>query len=161
MRIIKYAFLIAVMLLPVHCSYAQSGNEKAEKTEEVEAISGEVMMINKKDFLEKIYNYEKNKDSFVYEGDLPCVIDFYADWCGPCKKVEPILKELAGVYKGKVLFFKINVDNEKELAQFFRIQSIPTFFFIPVQGELRWAERALPRESFVEAIDKILLNKQE
>ena len=155
MRIIKYAFLIAVMLLSVHCSYAQSGKEKAE------TASGEVIVLNKKDFLEKIYNYEKNKDSFVYEGDLPCIIDFYADWCGPCKRVEPILKELAGVYQGKVLFFKINTDNERELAQTFGIRSIPTYFFIPAKGEPQLAEGAFPRETFVKAIDKILLNKQE
>ena len=152
---------MAVMLLSVHCSYAQSGNEKAEKAEGAEVASGEVIMLNKKDFLEKIYNYEKNKDSFVYEGDLPCIIDFYADWCGPCKRVEPILKELAGVYKGKVLFFKINTDNERELAMAFGIRSIPTYFFIPAKGNPQLAEGAFPRETFVKAIDEILLNKQE
>ena len=146
------------LLLFVHGVYAQSGNEKTEKAK---AVSGEVIMINKKDFLEKIYNYEKNKDSFVYEGKLPCIIDFYADWCPPCKRVEPVVKELAGVYKGKVLFYKINTDEERELARSFGIQSIPTFFFISAKGEVRIEPGALPREMFVKMIDEILLNKKE
>ena len=149
---------MAVMMLSVHGTYAQSGNEKTEKAE---AEAGKVIMINKKDFLEKIYNYEKNKDSFVYEGNLPCIIDFYADWCAPCKRVEPVLKELAGVYKGKVLFFKVNIDNDRELARTFGILSIPTYFFISAKGELRTDQGALPREIFVKTIEEILLNKEE
>ena len=80
------------------------------------AAQGEVVVLNKADFLTKVYNYEKNQTEWVYEGTKPCIVDFYADWCGPCKKISPILKELAGEYKNDIIIYKINVDNEMELA---------------------------------------------
>lgn len=126
-------------------------NEKASK--------GEVVVLNKADFLTKVFDYEKNQDKWVYEGDKPCIIDFYADWCGPCKKVSPILTELAGVYKDDIVIYKINVDKEKELAATFGIQSIPTFLFIPAEGVPQVAMGALPREEFVKQIDSYLLGK--
>ena len=153
MKTFKFTFLLAAISLTAHGIYAQSGNPKTENT------SGEVIVLSKKDFIEKIYNYEKYKDRFVYEGALPCIIDFYADWCPPCKKVEPILKELAKEYKGKIIVYKINTDNEKELARTFGIQSIPTYFFIPSKGNLQYTAGALPRESFVKVIEEFLLKK--
>ena len=151
MRIIKYTFFIAGILLIAFHVFAQSNTQKTADT------SGEVIVLTKKDFIEKIYNYEKTKDRFVYEGTLPCIIDFYADWCGPCKKVDPILKELAKEYKGKMIIYKINVDNERELAKAFGISSIPTYFFISVKGELQYALGALPRENFVKVIEEYIL----
>jgi len=151
MRIIKYTFFIVGILLIAFHVFAQSNTQKTADT------SGEVIVLTKKDFIEKIYNYEKTKDRFVYEGTLPCIIDFYADWCGPCKKVDPILKELAKEYKGKMIIYKINVDNERELAKAFGISSIPTYFFISVKGELQYALGALPRENFVKVIEEYIL----
>lgn len=89
----------------------------------------------------------------------PAIIDFYADWCGPCKKVSPILKELAAQYKDDIVIYKINVDNEKELASAFGIQSIPTLLFIPKTGKPQIAQGALSKEQFVEQIDKFLAEK--
>ena len=155
MRTVKYTFLFAAILLTMHGILAQSDNKKTENT------SSEVIVLTKKDFLDKIYNYEKNKESFVYEGTLPCIIDFYADWCGPCKRVEPILKELAKEYKGKIMIYKINTDNERELARAFGIQSIPTYFFITAKGEVQYLAGALPRESFVQIIEEHLLKSDE
>ena len=85
------------------------------------------------------------------------VVDFYADWCGPCKTVEPILKELAKQYKGKVMIYKVNIDNERALASAFGIQSIPTYFFIPVKGAPQYMMGALPRDTFVKVIETVLL----
>ena len=148
----KYTFLLMAMLLTTPCLCAQTGiNNSANK-------EGEIILLTKKDFLEKVYNYEKNKDRFVYEGNLPCIVDFYADWCGPCRTVDPILKDLAKEYKGKIIIYKVNVDTEKALASAFGIQSIPTYFFIPANGDPQASKGAMPRESFLKVIKEILLN---
>ena len=151
MNTFKFLFLFAVTLLSINRVFSQSDENNAE------GPTGEVIALTQKEFLQKIYDYEKNKDAFVYEGDLPCIIDFYADWCAPCKIVEPILKELAEEYKGKIMIYKINTDNERSLAKAFGIQSIPTYFFVTNKGELQYAMGALPRETFVRVIDEVLL----
>jgi thioredoxin len=87
---------------------------------------------------------------------MPCIIDFYADWCRPCREVAPILEELAKKYNGKIIFYKVNVDKERELARALGIQSIPTFFFIPVKGEPAVARGAIAKEDFERAINQIL-----
>ena len=163
MKFSKYTLLLAAVLFSANSTFAESGKENESKTANESATiseddsTGEVVVLNKEDFLKKIYNYEKNKEEWVYEGSLPCIIDFYADWCGPCKKVEPILKELAKDYKGKVLIYKINTDKERELAAAFGIRSIPTYLFIPAKGDPQSASGALPRETFVKVIDEFLL----
>ncbi|MDR1781187.1 MAG: thioredoxin [Tannerella sp.] len=146
MKHLRYLFAISLMLMSFNCSNAQSDKGK-----------GEVIVMDKAEFLAKIYNYEKNKEEWVYEGDKPCIVDFYADWCGPCKRVAPIMKELAAQYNGDVLFYKIDVDNEKELASVFGITSIPTILFVPVKGKPQAALGALPKETLVEQIEKFLL----
>lgn len=120
---------------------------------------GKVVHITKADFLAKVFNYEKSPNQWVYEGDKPCIVDFYADWCGPCRMVSPILEELAEKYKGKIIIYKINVDKEKELAGVFGVQSIPTILFIPKEGKPMLAQGALPKEEFVKQIDNFLLKK--
>ena len=107
--------------------------------------------------MEKIFNYEKNKE-WKFEGDLPCLIDFYADWCGPCKMVAPVMEELSEEYKGKVNFYKIDTEAEQELAVAFGIQSIPSLLFIPKDGKPQMAVGALPKETLVKVIDEELLN---
>ena len=119
---------------------------------------GKPISLTKSTFLELVYNYEKNPSKFVYEGSKPCIVDFYADWCGPCKKIAPILNELAREYKDQIIIYKINTDQERELAQTFGISSIPTLLFIPVQGDVRLARGALAKDDFVKAINDILLN---
>ena len=148
MRKLKDLFLISVVLLLVSCS--MSAKSDKNETGGV-AAQGEVVVLNKADFLTKVYNYE---------GTKPCIVDFYADWCGPCKKVSPILKELAGEYKNDIIIYKINVDNEKELAAAFGIQSIPTLLFIPAKGKPQIAQGALSKEQFVEQINGFLLGKK-
>ena len=145
------------MLFSVNCIFAGSGNEQANDSVAGDETIGEVITLDKADFIKKIYNYEKNTESWVYEGKYPCIIDFYADWCPPCKLVEPILKDLAKEYKGKIIIYKINTDNERALASAFGIRSIPTYFFIPAKGDPQATAGALPREKFLEIIDEFLL----
>lgn len=112
--------------------------------------------LTKQAFLDKVFNYEKNKE-WKFEGELPCLIDFYADWCGPCKMVAPIMEELSGEYKGKVNFYKINTEDEQELAAAFGIRSIPSLLFVPKEGEPQMAVGALPKETLVQVIEDELL----
>jgi thioredoxin len=112
-------------------------------------------LLSKKTFTEKIYDFE-NKKEWEYLGDLPAIVDFYADWCGPCKMVAPILEKLAGEYKGKVNIYKINVDQERELAQAFGIMTIPSLMFIPKQGQMQMTRGALSHEAFVKMINDVL-----
>ena len=106
-------------------------------------------------FREKIFNFEKEKD-WKYEGDKPCIIDFYADWCGPCKIVAPLLDELSEEYYGKIDFYKVDTEAEQELSSVFGIRSIPSFLFIPLTGKPQMAMGALPKESFKQAITDVL-----
>lgn len=108
------------------------------------------------DFKEKIFNYEAEKE-WKYEGTLPAIIDFYADWCQPCKMVAPVLEDLAREYAGKIMIYKVNTEEEQELASVFGIQSIPTLLFIPKEGQPQAAMGALPKQTFEKVIKDLLL----
>ncbi len=108
------------------------------------------------EFKQKVFNYETQKE-WKFTGDKPVIIDFYADWCGPCKMVAPVLEELSKEYDGKVQIYKIDTEAEQELAQVFGIRSIPSILFIPMDGKPQMSMGALPKESFVKAINEILL----
>jgi thioredoxin len=155
MKIFKYIMIFAAMLLAV--GDVSSHPENLNATDD----SDEVVVLNKADFLTKIYNYEKNTGEWAYEGELPCIIDFYADWCGPCRKVTPILKALATEYKGKLAVYKIDVDKEKELARLFGVSSIPMYLFIPKEGKPQSTVGAIPRESFEKYIKEFLLKDSQ
>ncbi len=105
-------------------------------------------------FKQKVFNFEQNKE-WKYEGTMPCVIDFYADWCGPCKMVAPILEELQKEYEGKLLIYKVNTEQEQELSAVFQIQSIPSILFVPVDAEPQMAMGALPKDTFKQAFADI------
>jgi len=113
--------------------------------------------LTKSTFLDKVFNYETNKD-WKFEGSLPCIIDFYADWCGPCKMVAPILEELSKEYDGKINIYKVDTEAEQELAMAFGIRSIPSMLFIPQDGKPQMAVGALPKDSIKGAINEVLLN---
>jgi thioredoxin len=115
-------------------------------------------VLTKQAFLEKVFNYEANKD-WKFEGDLPCIIDFYADWCQPCKMVAPILEELSVEFAGKINIYKVNTEVEQELAGAFGIRSIPSMLFCPAEGQPQMAVGALPKESLIQAINDVLLKK--
>jgi thioredoxin 1 len=111
--------------------------------------------LTKETFKEKVFNFEANKD-WKFEGELPCIIDFYADWCGPCKMVAPILEELAVEYKGKLNVYKVDTEDQRELAGMFGIQSIPSLLFVPKDGMPQMAQGALPKETFEKAFADVL-----
>jgi thioredoxin len=115
----------------------------------------ELEHLTKDTFKQKVYNYEANKE-WQYEGSKPAIIDFYADWCGPCKMVAPILEELKAEYDEKLEIYKVNTEEERELAAMFGIQSIPSLLFIPLEGQPQMAMGALPKETFRKAIDDVL-----
>lgn len=114
-----------------------------------------VETLTTEDFKEKIFNYEESQQ-WSYKGDLPCIIDFYADWCGPCKMVEPILEELAKEYEGKLKIYRVNTDQEQELAAVFGIRSIPSLLFVPLNDQPQMAVGALPKDAFKQAIREVL-----
>lgn len=114
-----------------------------------------VESLTKQVFQEKVFDFEKSQD-WKFEGEVPCVIDFYADWCGPCKMVAPIMDELAEEYQGKVNFYKIDTEKEQELAGMFGIQSIPSILFVPMSDKPQMAVGALPKDQLKEAIGNVL-----
>jgi thioredoxin 1 len=115
--------------------------------------------LTKETFIEKVFDFEKNKD-WKFEGKLPCIIDFYADWCGPCKMVAPILEELSEEYKGRVDIYKVDTEDQQELAAAFGIRSIPSMLFCPAEGQPQMAQGALPKPSLKQAIDEVLLSSK-
>jgi len=111
------------------------------------------------DFREKVFDYEQETE-WNYKGDLPAIIDFYADWCGPCKAVAPVLEELSAMYDGRIVIYKVDTEAEQELAQVFGISSIPTFLFIPTQGRQPMMQPgAFPKKVFIEVIEEHLLGE--
>ncbi len=111
--------------------------------------------LTKEVFLEKVFNFEKNQE-WKFEGKLPCIIDFYADWCQPCKMVAPILDELQAEYGEKLVIYKVNTEEQQELAAVFGVQSIPSLLFVPAEGQPQMAQGALPKETFKKAISDVL-----
>ncbi len=169
----------AVSMLFISCNSgsASSLNNVDEAPETVAAVpaadtkdnqsetTGKPIHLTKQDFLEKVMNYEKNQTEWVYEGDKPALIDFYADWCGPCKMAAPVLEELAKEYEGRIHIYKIDTEKERELAAVFGIQSIPAFLFVPQNGKPSMSSGIAQtpeatKEMFRQMIDEILLGQK-
>ncbi|MFW6019721.1 MAG: thioredoxin family protein [Bacteroidales bacterium] len=126
----------------------ENDNNSANKSEG----SAEPIQMDKQMFLDRVFNYEKNPEKWKFKGDKPCIIDFYADWCGPCKKVEPIMEDLAEKYEGEIVIYKIDTDKQKELAQVFGIQSIPSIMFCPKEGKPSMYKGAFSRSKYEELL---------
>ena len=144
-----------VALLLAACETQATNNDKNNKQEH----KMKTIELTKADFLKKVMDYETNPNEWKYLGDKPAIIDFYASWCGPCKMVAPILEELAEEYDGQIYIYKVNTEEEQELAGLFGIRSIPSILFIPMGEQPQMATGAMPKSSFKEAIDKVLLKK--
>ena len=114
-----------------------------------------IEFLTSESFKEKVFDFEKNKE-WKFEGELPCVIDFYADWCGPCKMVAPVLEELATEYDGKLNIYKVDTEDQRELSAMFGIQSIPSILFVPKDGQPQMSQGALPKDSFKQAFKDVL-----
>ena len=111
------------------------------------------------DFKDKIFDYTKSNE-WSFSGELPTIIDFYADWCQPCKMVAPILEELSDEYAGKINIFKVDTEKEQELSAVFGIRSIPSILFIPKDGQPMMQPGALPKDSFIQVIENELIKEK-
>jgi len=117
------------------------------------------IQLTTQDFKDKIFDYETS-EQWQFKGSRPAIIDFYADWCGPCKAVAPVLEELSETYKGQLDIYKLDTDKEQELSALFGIQSIPTFLFIPVDGNPMMQKGAIPKNAFEKVIEERLLQRE-
>jgi len=147
------------------CSGVDSENAKTPKADHSVVATGEGSnnesskpeFLTVETFKAKIWNYEKNPQEWVYEGSEPAIIDFYANWCKPCKMVAPILEEISNDYAGKVKVYKINTEEQKELASVFQVSSIPTFLYIPAKGQPQMDKGYKDKATFEKIIKEILL----
>ena len=142
MRSLKSLLMVVAALILVSCS--MSAKPEKNETEKVSSAQGEVIVLNKADFLSKVYNYEKNQTQWVYEGNKPAIIDFYAEWCGPCRMVVPLVEEIAEE-RSDIKVVKINVDEEQELAMQFGVMSIPTLVVMKNGKVVNQATGARPK----------------
>ena len=143
----KKAILIALVMMVT----AMTANAQEKKTE------SKVKHLTYNEFLKKVWDFEKNPTTFEYKGKLPAVIDFYADWCGPCRRVAPIMEKMAEDYEGRLLVYKVNVDQEKGLAAVFQAKSIPMVLFIPVKGMPYKQVGAMQEQNYREVVEEHLL----
>jgi thioredoxin 1 len=107
------------------------------------------------EFKTKVFDFETNKE-WKFEGDKPCIIDFYADWCAPCRMLTPVLQELSEEYKGKLDIYKVDTEKERDLAGMFGIRSIPSLLFVPQDSPPQMAAGALPKQELVKVIEQVL-----
>ncbi len=152
----KYSIISATFLIMVFTSCNSIGGNKSESAS-ADIKEGVVNQMSTETFKKLVYNYQKNPNNWVYEGNQPCVIDFYADWCRPCKMVSPIMEELAKEYKGKVVFYRINTDQERELSQTFNISSIPAILYVPKSGKPQMSVGLASKEDYIQQIKTLLL----
>jgi thioredoxin 1 len=162
MNKIKSTIVVLMSLLAL--SACAGSNNKGSKSNsrqptsiKKEKSNMEVIHLTKAEFLKRVCNYEANPDEWKYEGTVPCIVDFYATWCGPCKMLSPILEELAKEYDGKIVVYKIDVDKEEELAAAFGVQSIPTLIWCPMKGNPTVTRGAMMKSDLKKMIDQTLL----
>ena len=157
--------LIGATLVLALIAFAACGGKKTENIKEENKTTTEVkkmgtIHLTKAEFLAKVANYETNPTEWKYLGDKPCIIDFYASWCGPCKTIAPILEDLAKEYDGQIYIYKVDTESEQELAAAFGIRSIPTILFCPMGENPQMAQGAMPKDAFKQAIEEVLLKKK-
>ena len=140
---------ILIITAIIVASITACAQDKAEESK--------VKHLTYNEFLKKVWDFEKDQNTFNYKGKLPAIIDFYADWCGPCRRVAPIMEKLAEEYDGKLLVYKINVDQEKGLSTAFQVKSIPTVLFIPMEGQPLMQVGALPEEGYRKVVEEQLI----
>ena len=143
MKLIKIFLVLIFTGLMLSCKSTGTGD-------------GSTVYLTQDEFIKKVFNYKQNTE-WKYLGDTPAIIDFYADWCKPCKLVSPIMEELAEKYKGKIIVYKMNVDKERDLANAFQIASIPTLLFIPKNGQPQAAVGVQSKEEYIKIIETVLL----
>jgi len=163
MKLFKQTFTLLFLLLTlIACAgntnkNAKNGDNNSELKQKKGVKNMKVIHLTKAEFLEKVYNFEKNPNDWKYEGDKPAIVDFFATWCGPCNALSPIMEELAGEYGGKIYIYKVDVVQEEDLAAAFGVRSIPTLLFIPQNGKPTITQGALPKSDLKKMIDQHLL----
>lgn len=159
--------ILMVMLVVMTATYTAPANPLLNTgSKPNQEKIGAVQKMTKADFIEKVMDYEKNPTEWIYKGDKPCVIDFYADWCGPCRITSPILEELAEEYKGEIIIYKVDVDHERELSQVFGVKGIPAFLYVPMEGKPSMTsgiarDKDQTKAMFKNYIDTLLLKKEQ
>ena len=143
----KKSILIAIAILAF--GFTANAQEKKEESK--------VKHLTYKEFLDKVWDFEKDPNTFIYKGELPAIVDFYADWCGPCRRVAPIMEKLAEEYDGKLLVYKVNTDQERELANAFQVKSIPMVLFIPLEGQPMMQVGAMQEADYKKIVTEKLL----
>ena len=146
---------VAIAFSMVACGN-QGDNNKTENNMTT-TTTKKTINLTRAEFLTKVSNFEETPDKWVYLGDKPAIIDFYADWCGPCKMIAPILEELAAEYEGQIYIYKVDTEAEQQLAGEFGIRSIPSILFVPMGEDPQMAQGALPKDAFKQAIEEVLL----
>lgn len=159
--------LASVFMLTTACSSTTGKQTNDSETLNMEKsggnsddnTAGKPIYLTYETFVEKVWNFEENPQNWVYEGELPAVIDFYADWCAPCRKIAPIMEKLAKEYEGKLIIYKIDVDDQQKLAAVFQVKSIPSVLFTPVDGQPMMQAGALTEEMYRQIIEEQLINQ--
>ena len=146
-KIMKKSIIFAILVLMTGFGAMAQEKDNASK----------VQHITYQDFLDKIWDFEKSPEEFKFKGKTPAIVDFYADWCGPCRKVGPIMEKLAKDYDGKLAVYKVNVDKEKDLAAAFKVRSIPMVLFIPLEGQPMMQVGAMAESEYKKVVEERLL----
>jgi thioredoxin 1 len=158
MKKILISISLGMVFLLSNCNAGNPAKTNSNTVSTSASTSGSVIVLTNAEFKQKVFNYEVNKE-WKFEGKLPVIIDFYADWCGPCRQLSPRVEEIAKEYAGKIIVYKVNTDNEQILSQSLGIQSLPTLLFIPMKGQPQATMGAVPKETLVKAINEVLLVK--
>jgi thioredoxin 1 len=156
MKKIAFFFLFFGALSLNACSSNSGDSKNGNNSSSVAKSEGKVVMLTADEFKKLVWDYQKSPQTWVFNGDQPVIIDFYADWCRPCKMIAPIMEELAKEYNGKVRFYKVNTDQQRELAGLFNINSIPAVLFVPKNGKPQMSVGAMQKEGYKDAISTVL-----
>jgi len=152
----KKKIFLSVIITSLFFINCKSENPASAKSEG--GAGSSVVMLDNASFKKLVFNYEVNKE-WKYEGDKPAIIDFYADWCAPCRQLSPLVDEIAKEYEGKIIVYKVDTEKERALSQSIGITGLPTLLFIPAEGKPQVSMGLLPKESLVKAVNDILLVK--
>lgn len=157
----RILIVILSLFLLTSCGGSKKDKKENKQEEKVQETVVEedsfAKTLDYKKFIKNVWDIEKYPDSFAYKAKLPCIIDFYADWCGPCKRVAPIMEEIAKEYDGRLVVYKVNTDNEPKLSTIFKVKNIPTVFFLPKEGQPLMQVGALSKEEYISIINQHLL----
>jgi thioredoxin len=164
MNKVLYLILLGVFLTLVSCDQTPdkqvkkaTGNNNETQLGTVTHESGKPEYLTVETFKQKVWNYDVNPDEWIYNGEVPSIVDFYADWCKPCRIIAPIMEELAAHYEGRLKVYKVDTEAQRELAAVFQIRSIPTILFAPMNGRPAMQPGAMSKEEYMRIIEEFVL----